>query len=145
MQKKCCVCGVKKDIDKDFKKNNTTEDKVLPFCRRCEYLNRLHRYKSEDSVAERLWRELTTIHVPMQQVGASDLYFNKSLFIRWVLINKDFKHLYSKYCHNEFDLTDPLDFHIKIINKAKSVTLSNLQILLNDSGKFLPSEKSVKL
>lgn len=143
-EKICSSCGTSKPLDK-FKRSGKCSDGHVPYCSRCQYVLRLKRYMQEDQVAHRLWRELSTIVKEQQNPGATEIKMSKDIFTIWLFSSPKWERMYSQYCSQGMDLTNPSDFHIKSLNKNKALDFDNIDFEINNSGKFMPSATSSKL
>lgn len=99
----------------------------------------------EDQVAHRLWRELSTVVKDQQNPGATEIKMNKDIFTVWLFSSPKWERMYTSYCSQGMDLTNPRDFHIKSLNKNKALDFDNIDFEINNSGKFMPSPTSNRL
>lgn len=126
--KRCSVCGKSKPL-KSFKNTAKTEDHKYPLCKGCEWNHKFYYRRDKHYVMFRLFRELVA-KAGEQNVGATELKMNKSLFSLWLYSSRKFLTLYSKYINKNSEDYDDLEFHINIKNKNKLVTFENIEIVL---------------
>ena len=126
--KTCCVCKKEKGL-RSFKNSAKTRDLKVPYCKACEYTNRVYTRMDKHNVAFRMWRSLVWKAANEQAVGdASVMYMNKDLFMKWLYMNPTFKRLWNKYKRNNQPKFE--DIHVIIKDRTKAVEFKNLRIEL---------------
>ena len=128
VMKKCTHCGKKKPKEvRYFRKTKKTLDKFYPFCKECAYKNMLMTKCSPEKLAKDLFIDI--LEQAFEEPVGTKLYFNKTMFLEFMLSYPEFQKLYKKWLKYDYNT---MKLCVKLIKTLPQGTysLDNLELFI---------------
>lgn len=124
--KQCSHCELVKPESK-FRKTKKTLDGFYPFCTECSMKHKYYMRTDARTVALHLWNDV--MDMAFENTIGTKVYYNKTMFIDYVMSYPTFKKLYQKWLVREYNTCR---ICIKFRKGTGSFSLENFEFYLRD-------------